>query len=461
LDAAVSQGDNETVKLLLEHHADPNATFGTGSERNATPLMMAAWSKWKEIAKTLLDNKADPNLKNLRGETAAWKAFNINDPDMLALLLENKADTEIKFLDGRTLLHLAALYGREDYAQLLLAHAANPNARDDYGKTPLHLAVERDSRPLVDLLLAHGADVNAKDKDGDTPLDLRAKHSNSGPGYVPAPPLPFRPVGNTPLSYQWQNNGTPGDAAKNDDLSELLLQHGGIAEVDVATVRVIRSGKFTPYVIFHKDTGGYDHFTLYELLLNVYVSRTHGNMNEWPVSGLTFPDFSRLKIIHLPANGRTNIETIDLEKALAEGDCSKDISLKWGDIVDIPEADHKVSSVYGGLAQSTRDTLNKCLTRDIKILVKGQVTEVRLKPAMVHTADSPKVELSLFRLSDVVRNANVLLASSDLTKVKVKRVEPGGKKNLDMVFNLEKMAPNSDLWLENGDVIEIPEKSAE
>jgi hypothetical protein len=48
----------------------------------------------------------------------------------------------------------------------------------------------------------------------------------------------------------------------------------------------------------------------------------------------------------------------------------------------------------------------------------------------------------------------VILASSDLTRVKVKRA--GTAK--EMVFNLDKLEPNSDLWVEDGDVIEIPEK---
>ena len=59
----------------------------------------------------------------------------------------------------------------------------------------------------------------------------------------------------------------------------------------------------------------------------------------------------------------------------------------------------------------------------------------------------------------MVNSANVVLASSDLTRVKVER------KGKDMVFNLEKenAAPNSnsDLWLEDGDVIEIPEKAGQ
>ena len=61
----------------------------------------------------------------------------------------------------------------------------------------------------------------------------------------------------------------------------------------------------------------------------------------------------------------------------------------------------------------------------------------------------------------MVDSANVVLASSDLTRVKVKRTDPRSGKKSEMLFNLQKREPNTDLWLEDGDVIEIPEKSGE
>ncbi|HZQ47932.1 MAG TPA: hypothetical protein VFC07_13020, partial [Verrucomicrobiae bacterium] len=65
---------------------------------------------------------------------------------------------------------------------------------------------------------------------------------------------------------------------------------------------------------------------------------------------------------------------------------------------------------------------------------------------------------ALFWLSDVVRNAKVILASSDLTQIKVKRKDAKTGKAAEMVFNLDKIDARNDLWLEDGDVIEIPER---
>ena len=55
----------------------------------------------------------------------------------------------------------------------------------------------------------------------------------------------------------------------------------------------------------------------------------------------------------------TNIETIDISKALADGDRSKDLPLKWGDVVEVPETDHKVTENFDGLPQSVKKTLWK------------------------------------------------------------------------------------------------------
>ena len=55
-----------------------------------------------------------------------------------------------------------------------------------------------------------------------------------------------------------------------------------------------------------------------------------------------------------------------------------------------------------------------------------------------------------------MQTGSVLLASSDLTGVKVKRVDPATGKTEHLVFNLDKIDERTDLWLQDGDVIEIP-----
>jgi ankyrin repeat protein len=90
---------------------------------------------------------------------------------MAKLLVANGADVNVRAKGGRSPLYLATMYDHRDIVKLLLAHDADANVTDDDGVTPLHLAAWHGYEDLAKLLLAHGADVNARDKSGKTPLD--------------------------------------------------------------------------------------------------------------------------------------------------------------------------------------------------------------------------------------------------------------------------------------------------
>ena len=51
-----------------------------------------------------------------------------------------------------------------------------------------------------------------------------------------------------------------------------------------------------------------------------------------------------------------------------------------------------------------------------------------------------------------------LRSSSDLTRVKVTRKNPASGKAQEFVVDTTKSTPPQDLWLHDGDVIEVPEK---
>ena len=75
---------------------------------------------------------------------------------------------------------------------------------------------------------------------------------------------------------------------------------------------------------------------------------------------------------------------------------------------------------------------------------------------------APKT-LSGFRLRSVMLQANVLRVSSDLSRVKVRRTDPKTKQVQELLFDLATTPANndpSDLWLQDGDIIEVPERGA-
>lgn len=62
LHVAVSKGDIESVKKIIEYGGDVNKII-----RNMTPLMLAARYNYVEIVKILLANGAKPSIENEHG----------------------------------------------------------------------------------------------------------------------------------------------------------------------------------------------------------------------------------------------------------------------------------------------------------------------------------------------------------------------------------------------------------
>ena len=248
--------------------------------------------------------------------------------------------------------------------------------------------------------------------------------------------------------------------------------------------------------MFNKGPDDSNRFTLFELIAMSYamsyltptprvaqpgVGFGGGATPGVSTLGSPFPDFANLKIHRLEPKGGEREIKVDLNAALESGDCSKDMWLEWGDVVEIPERDHKLNEQWQGLSYQVLDSLQRCVKRTVDIIVKGQSTKVTLipsaTPAIPGTAPSFQTRLQQIVatapkgdatrnvpvlqncwLSHVVRNANVLLSSSDLSRVQVKRVDLVTKQTREFVFNLEQAEPRNDLWLRDGDVIEVPEK---
>jgi ankyrin repeat protein len=518
---AVKANRNDVVKLLLDSQADPNVKatvimrdpppnqMNSRSYADFAPLTIAAFTGQKIPAELLLAHKADVNTKDSNGYTPLCWSVTKNQPQIAELLLANGADVNAQNDNHWTPLSLAVNGNSPEMVRLILAHQPKVDVLDSQKLTPLQRAVGQGQLQIAELLLNAGADANAfypSDQINgliQNPL-LRAVGSFNKPmvelllAHKANPDLQYN-SGITPLSLTkmktygqltpQQQNGQPrvefGQLVPQEQLATLaeiaeLLREAGANEnlQRLSSIEVSR-GNFEQN-IFLKGTNSYNHFSLFELIAMVdfHVDLTYnfgggggfGGTRE-SRSALRFPDFTTVKINRLDTNGRTNILNANLESALETGDCSKDMPLQWGDIVEIPESDHKVSENWLGLSQPIQDALTKCLERKVEIIVKGQTTRLTLAPKVLSPGGMPPLRSNIqlpapastgmlpsFRLKDVVNRANVLLASSDTTRVKVKRANPATGQTDEMIFNLEKTDPNTDLWLRDGDVIEIPEK---
>lgn len=174
--------------------------LGSWSEANARkqsgPALETSFdTRYIDIAKLLLDRKADVNAKLADGTTALMWASILGQTEMVKLLLERGADARAVLTDGSTALQWAVLYecrevvklltekggggtlataamsGLTTEVQRLLNAGADVNAKDAHGTTALMECARGGYLETARLLLERGADARAKDERGWTALN--------------------------------------------------------------------------------------------------------------------------------------------------------------------------------------------------------------------------------------------------------------------------------------------------
>ncbi len=180
-----------SVRLLLDHGADPNAHF-THVEGNETWIQTSLYgaagiANNPKLTRMLLEAGADVNeLQGDPGEgveavsfglEALYHASEFADVTCLRLLLEGRPPLHPK----RVSYCLARMIDFENPAGvgLYLQHGADPNFRVPWmhDRTHLHRAVVYGrSFPIIQALVQAGADPNARDDLGLTPLRSAVRH---------------------------------------------------------------------------------------------------------------------------------------------------------------------------------------------------------------------------------------------------------------------------------------------
>jgi hypothetical protein len=257
-------------------------------------------------------------------------------------------------------------------------------------------------------------------------------------------------------------------------LVDLLVDAGGLANLPKRDRIEVRRASSSPLTIY-KDPQGRNQVGLLESVAYRYGLLSRNTLGEWQTANknwwtifdntLRFPDFKKVVIYRrTESSAKQTAINIDVEDILSSGDCSRDIWLQWGDVVEIPEADHPVDEQWKGLSKTNAFSLIKCVTRQVTVKIKGENTTLTLIPNLVQTQSmtSPSEYLwsltrASFMLRSVLDNSKLVRVSSDLSHVKVARTDPATKKTTDWIVDCtDNNQPG--LWLRDGDVIEVPEK---
>ncbi len=449
----VNSGDLDTLELLLKNGADPDARNGRNNYE-PTVLHYAARGN-APVVKLLLAYKADPNAKTSQEATPLYNAIDANSLEIVKLLLDGGADPNERtgMPSGgavspgfwKTPLHVAVYKQQLGIIQALLSHKADPNGRDVSGRTPLFDAVNTGNEEITKLLLANGADVNARDNEGKTPLLIVEANAPQYVGLAPgATPVSTyaRPIRSLRLPS--------GQVNTSEIMRKLLLEHGAVENLpDFSAIRVMRKGGGLPTVVFQADTNGFNHFTLMEVLEKCYPDPTRFTFS--------FPDLAHIKV-HRPIPDKSAEETVT-EVNLLTGtggfNCAKNLPLEFGDVVEIPERPHTLAEQApgsGGLSPTQVNDLTRCVERKLRFVVKDKTVEI-----VAHGSEQCYLAKALtFR-----EVQQILLSTSDFSRVQVKRQRPGPPgailENVQEVWNNQTPGYN-DLWLRDGDVIEVPDK---
>ncbi len=153
-------GNREAFQKLLRD--DPSTARLTGPG-GSTPLMYAVLYADADAVRLLLENGADPNIRNEAGATALMWA--VDDLEKTRLLVNNGADVNARSADGRTPLLIATgYYGADETIKLLLEHGADPSIKAPSYRgpvTPLRQAADRGDHAVLNMLLERGADVKS------------------------------------------------------------------------------------------------------------------------------------------------------------------------------------------------------------------------------------------------------------------------------------------------------------
>ena len=159
LPTAVQAGASKQALEMIRNGADVNQAQGEGS----TALLWAVNRQDYDVARALLDKKANPNVINEFGAMPLTEATRLNDDVLVKMLLDAGAKVDSANLDDESALMLAIKNGNLQMAETLVKAGANVNRIEKFhNQTPLIYAAAGGHAGIVKLLLSKDASVKPR-----------------------------------------------------------------------------------------------------------------------------------------------------------------------------------------------------------------------------------------------------------------------------------------------------------
>jgi ankyrin repeat protein len=162
--AVQNNADTITIGKILDQSANVNARNRKGD----TALHIAARTNQKDASEYIISRGADIFSSNSSGESPLYIAL-ANPGGVLTWMFNHQTVAAHDGL-GNTMLHYAALWRMDRMIPFIIQQGVLPEAANATGETPLFWAVKYDGASTVRTLLAARANINARDSLGNSSL---------------------------------------------------------------------------------------------------------------------------------------------------------------------------------------------------------------------------------------------------------------------------------------------------
>tara|TARA_B100000902_G_C27163120_1_gene839813 strand:+ start:17 stop:1060 length:1044 start_codon:yes stop_codon:yes gene_type:complete len=180
------------IYLINKVYSVSNIEDYNTEDYNTKDILFIAIEKGnKEVITELLDNGADPNIKEeITGKTPLILAIEDRNVELVKELLNHDADPNIKNeITGKIPLILAIENRNVELVKELLTHEADPNIKDNNGRSAINAAKDTEHKDIIRLLRPFSTVVNELRQDMRSNGVSRTKDNNKYLSVVAYPPL--------------------------------------------------------------------------------------------------------------------------------------------------------------------------------------------------------------------------------------------------------------------------------